>query len=75
MEKNIKKIEDMSLNAWPLNSLAVQPYHGEKRSPTAKTFTNALAHLRSSRSVLWSHRILTILWRTVDMRSSIQQKS
>ena len=43
-----------------LNNLAVQPYHGEKRSPTAKTFTNALAHLQSSRSVLWSHRILTI---------------
>ena len=58
-----------------LNNLAVQPYHGEKRSPTAKTFTNALAHLQSSRSALWSHRILTILWRTVGMRSSIQQKS
>ena len=95
MEKNIKKIEDMSLNAWPSHKMELYDgwilrfsyfythrtnsveqfgtlrFHGVKRLPTAKMFTNVWDLLLSLRSVRWYLRILIILSKTVVMRSSM----
>ena len=56
MDGLIKKIEDMSLNAWPSRTVSRNTDVSERRP--------------SLRSVLLFHRILIICWKTGDMRFS-----
>ena len=53
------------------NNLETLRFHGVKRLPTAKMFTNVWDLLLSLRSVRWYLRILIILSKTVVMRSSM----
>ena len=81
MEKAIKKIEDMSLNAWPSHKMELYDgwilrfsYFYTHRTNSVEQFgtsISALELLRSSRSVHLYLRILTTCWKTVAIPFSM----
>lgn len=97
METNIKKIEDMSLNAWPSHKMEL--YDGwilrfsyfythstnsveqfgisslpwREKIPYCEKEYQRLGTPAIFKISPWCLRILIILWKTEDMRSSTQQ--
>ena len=69
MDKIIKEIEDMSLNAWPSHKMELYDGWILRFSYFYTHRTNSVEQF--SRSALWSPLTLITFWKTVTMKSSI----
>ena len=71
MEKAIKKIEDMSLNAWPSHKMELYDGWILRFSYFYTHRTNSVEQFGNSRSVHLYLRILTTCWKTVAIPFSM----